>query len=354
MLAPITNILPQAIVQRLRILPRAGQVKVRQGQAVRTTDVIATTNLEPRHVMLDTAAGLGVSRAAARDFIERYEGEVVVEGDVIARKAGLFSRVVRTPVSGKIVLMTDGYVFIEEAQAQFELLAGIPGEVTELVHEMGAVIETVGALIQGTWGNGRIDSGVLNVLSEKPDEYLLPEYVEVDLRGSILMAGRCNSVDVFRRAADQKVQGMILGSIPSELIPAARRLPYPLLLTDGFGDRPMNTAAFRLLSTSNRRDVALNAEPFDGDTAARPEVLIPLPAAPEVGNAPSVGRLEVGQRVRVTREPDRGTMGKIEAVLPGKTMFPNGLRLQAVRIRLENGEFLLVPLANVEIVNVRS
>ena len=127
MLAPITNILPQAIVQRLRILPRAGQVKVRQGQAVRTTDVIATTNLEPRHVMLDTAAGLGVSRAAARDFIERYEGEVVVEGDVIARKAGLFSRVVRTPVSGKIVLMTDGYVFIEEAQAQFELLAGIPG-----------------------------------------------------------------------------------------------------------------------------------------------------------------------------------------------------------------------------------
>ena len=354
MLAPITNILPQAIVQRLRMLPRAGQVKVRQGQTVRATDVIATTNLNPSHIMLDASAGLGVGRATAKDFFERYEGEMLVEGDVIARKSGLFSRVVRSPVAGKIVLMTDGYIFIEETQAQFELFAGIPGEVKELVHEMGAVIETVGALIQGTWGNGKIDTGVLNVLSEKPDEYLLPEYVDVDLRGSILMAGRCNSAEVFRKAAEQNVQGLILGSIPSDLIPAARRLPFPLMLTDGFGDRPMSTAAFRLLSTSNRRDVALNAEPFDTDTAARPEVLIPQPTAPDVGNAPAVGRLEVGQRVRVTRDPYRGIMGKIEAILPGRTLFPNGLRLQAVRIRRENGEFLLVPLANVEIVNVRS
>lgn len=354
MLAPITNILPQAVVQRLRVLPRAGQVKVRQGQTVRATDVVAVTSLEPKHVMLDASSGLGVSRANAREYIERYEGEMVVEGDVIARKTGLFSRVVRSPVAGKIVLMTDGYIFIEVVQEQFQLQAGIPGEVKELVHEMGAVIETVGALIQGSWGNGKIDTGVLNVMSEQPDEMLLPEQIDIDLRGAILMAGRVESADIFRRAADQNVQGMILGSIPSELIPTARRLPYPLLLTDGFGNRPMNSAAFRLLLTSNRRDVALNAEPFDVDTAARPEVLIPLPAAPQVENAPAVGRLEAGQRVRVTRDPHRGVTGKIESIPPGKSMFSNGLRLQAVKIRLESGEFLLVPQANVEIVNVRS
>jgi len=354
MLAPITNILPQTIVQRLRMLPHPGQVQVRQGQQVRATDVIASTTIHPKHLMLDAASGLGVSRSMAGHYIERYEQEKVAEGDVIARKAGLFSRVVRTPVAGRIVLITDGYVFIEEDQPPFELLAGIPGEVTELVHEMGAVIETVGALVQGAWGNGKIDFGVLRVGAEKPDDVLQPEAVDVGQRGSVLLGGRCHSLDVFRRASEQRLRGLILSSMPSELIPAVRKLPLPVLLTEGFGDQPMNPAIFRLLSTSDRRDIAVNAEPFDRDTGARPEVLIPLAPAPDISPAPQAGQLEVGRQVRVTRAPHRGLMGTVDAIPPGRTVFSNGLRLPAVRIRTESGENLLVPLANVEIVNVRS
>ncbi len=354
MLAPITNILPQAVVERLRILPRAGHVRVRQGQNVRATDVIATAEVNPSHIMLDVASALGVSRAKAADHIERYEGESVAGGDVVAQTKGLFSRVVRSPVDGKIVLMTDGYVFIEEKSTPFELLAGIPGEVKELVHEMGAVIETTGALIQGAWGNGRIGSGILNALSKSPGDVLLPEQVEGGPRDAVLMSGRCSDAEVFRRAAAQQIKGLILGSIQSELIPVVRKLPFPVLLTDGFGDLPMSTAAFRLMSTSHKREVAVNAEPFDPDTGSRPEVLIPLPTAPDVGPAPVIGRLEKGQRIRVTRSPRKGTLGIIDSIPPGRMMFPNGLRLQAVRIKLESGEIMLVPLANVEIVNVRS
>ena len=354
MLAPITNILPQVIVERLRVLPRPGTVKVRQGQTVRATDVIATANVTPRHTMLDAAAGLGVARSDVDKYIERDENQAVAAGDVLARKSGMFSRVVRAPVSGKIVLLTDGYIFIEEDQPPFELLAGIPGEVKELVHEMGAVIETVGALIQGAWGNGRIDFGVLNVAAEKPDDVLTAEMFDVSLRGAVMMCGRCSSLDVFRRAAEQRLRGLILGSMPSEFIPAVRKLPLPVLLTEGFGEQPMSPAVFRLLATSDKRDIAINAEPFDAETGSRPEALIPLPAAAGVSSAPVVGRLEAGQRVRVTREPHLGLLGTIDAVLPGRTVFPNGLRQPAVRIRLEEGESLLIPLANVEIVNVRS
>jgi hypothetical protein len=275
MLAPITNILPQVVVERLRVLPRPGQVKVRQGQTVRATDVIATANVTPRHTMLDAAAGLGVSRADVDKYIERDENQAVAAGDVLARKSGMFSRVLRAPVSGKIVLMTDGYIFIEEDQPPFELLAGIPGDVKELVHEMGAVIETVGALIQGSWGR-RIDFGVLNVAAEKPDDLLTPEMVDVSLRGAVMMCGRCNSLDVFRRAAEQRLRGIILGSMPSEFIPTVRKLQLPVLLTDGFGDQPMSPAVFRLLATSDKRDIAINAEPFNAETGARPEVDPPL------------------------------------------------------------------------------
>jgi len=350
MITPITHILPYTVVQRRRLLPREGRVGVRQGQTVRATDVIATTVLKPSHTMLDVAAGLGVRRSAAPQFIERYEGDKLETGDVIARKTGLFNRVVRSPISGRIVLMTDGYVMIEEKQAPYELMAGIPGEVTELVHELGAVIETTGALIQGAWGNGVIDFGVLNVMSENPGDELKPGQIDVGLRGAVLMAGTCLSPEVFQRAADQRLRGLILGSMPSEFIPTARRLPFPLILTEGFGRLPMNAAAFRLLSTSQKRDIAINAEAFDPETGSRPEILIPLPPS-DAEAVSDVGRLDTGQRVQVMRAPHKGAWGVVEALLPGRTLFPNGLRLPSAQVRLEGGESIRVPTANLEIIN---
>ena len=351
MMVPITHILPYTVVRRQRLLPREGRVRVRQGQTVRATDVIATSVVDPAHTMLDIAAGLGVSRSAAVNHIERYENDKVEEGDIIARKTGLFNRVVRSPVNGRIVLMTDGYVLIEETRSPFELQAGLPGEVTELVHEFGAVIETTGALVQGAWGNGRIDFGVLNVMAAGEADELNPEQIDVGQRGAVLMAGRCTSMETLQRAAEQRLRGLILGSMPSEFIPAARKLPFPLVLTDGFGRQAMNPAAFKLLSTSDRRDIALNAEPFDQEKGSRPEVVIPLPASVGVDVPPEVGRLDVGREVRLLRDPHRGAWGVVERFPPGRLMFSNQLRLHAAVVRLENGKTLPVPVANLEWIN---
>jgi hypothetical protein len=351
MVSPITHILPYTVVRRQRLLPREGRVRVRQGQTVRSTDVIATTVLEPGHTMLDVSAGLGVSRSTASKHIERYEEDKVEEGDIIARKTGIFNRILRSPVNGRIVLMTDGYVLIEEERPPYELQAGFPGEVAELVHDMGAVIETTGALVQCAWGNGLIDFGVLNVIAQSEDDKLLPEQIEVGLRGAVLLAGRCMSLETLERAAEQQLRGLILGSMPSELIPAARKLPFPLVLTDGFGSQPMNPAAFTLLSTSGKRDIALNAESFDREKGVRPEIVIPLPAAVGVDAPSEIGRLDVGLQVRILRDPHRGAWGVVESFPPGKLMFGNQLRLPAAVVRLEDGETIPVPVANLEIIN---
>jgi hypothetical protein len=81
-----------------------------------------------------------------------------------------------------------------------------------------------------------------------------------------------------------------------------------------------------------------------------------LLVADDVGNAiwrvvSDVGRLDTGQRVHITRAPHKGARGVLEALLPGRTLFPNGLRLPGAQVRLEGGESIRVPTANLEIIN---
>ncbi len=351
MLAPATHIIPLTVIQRRRLLPAEGRLQVRQGQNVRATDVIATASLKPKHVMLDIAAGLGVGRGEAKKFIERYLEDEVAEGDVIAKKTGLMTRSVRAPVEGRLVLITDGFVMLEAKTPQFELLAGIPGQVAELIHNLGAVIETSGALVQGMWGNGRVDFGLLNVLADGPDAVLTPDQIDVSLRGGVILSGHCSSPEALRNAADQRLRGLVLGSLDAELSPLARKMAFPILLTDGFGHLPMNERAFKLLSTNNKRDIALNAEPLNRMTGSRPEILIPLPGGERLDAPAPVGRLGAGVLVRITRDPYRGRLAVVDALLPGRTTLQNGLRVSAASVTIVGGETAQVPLANLEILN---
>jgi hypothetical protein len=351
MLAPVTHIQPLTLVRRTRLLPKDGRVLVRQGQRVRATDVVATANLKPKHLILNVASGLGVSSNQADKYIERYMDDDLAEGDVIAKKPGLFSRVVRAPVAGKIVLITAGLVMLEEQTEPFELRAGFPGEITELVHNLGVVIEASGALVQCAWGNGRIDYGLLNVISDDASDTLLPEHIDVSMRGAILLAGHCGSAELIRNASEQRIRGMIFGSIDAELIPLVRRAPFPVVVTEGFGRQPMNEKAFRLLATNNKRDISLNAEPFDKETGARPEILIPLPGAEETEPLAGIALLGPGTLVRITRAPYQGLLATVQTILPGRQQLAGTLRLPAASVEFPDGNTARVPLANLEILS---
>jgi hypothetical protein len=124
---------------------------------------------------------------------------------------------------------------------------------------------------------------------------------------------------------------------------------YPIIVVDGFGQRPMNAAAYELLTAYLRHETSLNAGPFDRQAGLRPEILIPLPITQE---SPPPGGMEAfapKQRVRLTRAPYPGTIGTLTNLRPGLTSMPSGLRVSAAEVLLDSGEQVLVPLANLEV-----
>ncbi len=349
MIAPILRISPLTTIRRHRELPIPGEVVVRQGQQVEAHDVIAEAQLAPRHIMLNIARSLNVSPDKADQLVQRAAGEVVAQGDLIAGPVGLMQRVVRAPKSGRIVVAGDGLVLMELDTPPFELRAGIPGTITNLIPDRGAVIETTGALVQGVWGNGRAEFGLLHTQLEKPNSHISSDQLDISLRGTILLAGYCADPGVLQRAVEIPLRGLIFSSMDAALIPQARQLPLPVLVLEGFGFHPLNTISYNVLAKAGGRQVALDAAPLDHYQGIRPEVVIPVNTDMPPGENIAEGiDFAPGQQVRVVRNPHLGATGEISTVFAEPMRFPSGLVAPGAEVILKNDQRLTVPLANLE------
>lgn len=349
MLSPITHFLPITTIRRERLLPVQGKVIVRKGQKVSATDIIAEARLTPEHILLEIARGLGLSPNKADAALQFQAGEDISEGDLVAGPVGMGRRVIRSPRSGKVVVAGGGQVLIEVESPPFELKAGIPGLVTELFTDRGAEIETTGALVQGVWGNGSIDFGLLTVLAANPTDVMKADLIDVSHRGAVVLGGYCDNAGVIDMAAEIPLRGLILSSMDSALVPLALKVNVPIVILEGFGQIPMNATAFKLLSTNERREVAVNAEGKDRFSAVRPEIVIPLPASGQLSLPVEMGMFSSGQQVRIVSGPYKAHTGTLVTLRPGLSVLPSGVRALAADVRLESGETTLFPLANLEV-----
>lgn len=350
MLAPVHHVLGLTTIVRERLLPISGNVVARMQQKVTATEVVAQTRWSREHAFLDVARMLGVSPAAADKLIKCQVDDKLTAGAEIAVGQGLFARTIHAPHDGRVVAVGGGQVLMEVGETKMELRAGIPGTVIQVIPNRGVVIQASGGLVQGVWGNGRVDAGQLVNLMENPDTVLTPDRADVSLRGSIILGGMLKTVEALQAIADLPARGLILSSIQPGLMSKAREMKFPVLVTDGIGSLPMNSAAYKLLSTNAKREITVNAEVYDRYTGARPEIIIPLPTSSDPPMPNETETFAVGQQVKMRRPPAMGMIGSIVAIKPGLTVLPSGLRAQAAEVKLENNETVIVPLINMEVV----
>jgi hypothetical protein len=251
------------------------------GQKVSPKDIVAEATVGHKHVIIDVGQKLGMSPRQVTKLIRVKKGQQISKDDVLAASTGMFGREILSPAQGLVVATGGGKIVLQTGGAIMELAAGIPGMVTQVIGLRGVVIRATGAVVQGVWGNGKLDSGMMYSLMERQEDVLDSGRLDVSLRGSILLGGHVESSKVFQNAADLPVRGLILASMSPTLLGPALQASFPVVLLEGFGRRPLNGAAYKLLTTNVKREVSLNAEFPDRQNNTRPEVFVPLPVAQE-------------------------------------------------------------------------
>jgi hypothetical protein len=349
MLASTVHILPLTTIRRKRVLPAPGRLLVRQGQTVEPHDVIAESAIASQHLLLNIVRSLGVSQKEAQSLIQRTVGERVSKDDLIAGPVGITRKVLRAPVSGRIALIRGGNVLLEVDSPPLQLRSGMSGIVTELIADRGAVIETVGALVQGAWGNGRMDFGLLQNKLQAPDSKLTPDQLDVSLRGTVVLGGFCNDPETLRNAVNIPLKGLVLSSMASSLVPLAAKIPLPIISLRGFGYRALDSASYLVLTTNENREVVVDAVAHDPFSRTRPEVFIPLTSSDTPSQPSETEDYGVGQKVRLVNSSSPKSIGTIERLTDKPVLLPSGVRTRSALISLENEETVMMPLVNLEI-----
>jgi len=341
-------------IRRERLLPAAGQVLVGLGEMVGPSDVVARCQLPGEVRVVDVSRVLGIPRERTAKYMRKSVGDAVQADETLAAPGGPFGQMrksCRSPVSGQIAEIRGSLILIESAATTFELRAHLKGQITNIMPNRGVVVSAAGALIQGMWGNGGEAEGVLKMLVDSAQKPLRARSIDVSCHGTVVVGGRILDEKVLEQAVEAKVRGLIAGSANADLYPILESLPFPVLITDGFGELPMSQQAFSLLQSNMGREAMLSTETATRWGARRPEVLIPLRADEELPREDaSLRALKVGDQVRTLRAPCLGVVGTVADLPALPQLVESGARLPVAVVQVENEGQMLIPLANLELI----
>ncbi len=349
-----TRITPLTTIRRERLLPVGGEVLVGSGEMVGPADVVARCRLPGEVRVVDASRALGIRRDRVPKYARTAIGDTVQAGEVLAAPQGLlgwFKRSCQSPVDGQIIAVRNGMFLIEAAPTTYELRAHIKGQVTNIMPRLGVVISTVGALIQGVWGSGGEAEGILKALTDGPQKPIRARSVDVSCHGTLIVGGRILDEEPLEKAVEAQVRGLVVGSVNADLRSALQSLPFPVLLTEGFGTLPMSERAFGLLQSNLGREAMLSGVMQARRGLKRPELLIPLRSEAELPSEESRPRpLEIGMEVRTLRAPYLGATGTVTDLPARPQIVESGGRFPVAEVELDKQGTVIVPVANLELI----
>jgi hypothetical protein len=284
----------EALIAKARRLPTRGQVYVEEGDTVETETIVANgTVRNPDVHEINIASKLGTDPELMKRYMLKKEGDEVKKDEAFAIRRSFFRRmtkICRSPIDGTIELVstTSGRALIRGLPIPVETRAHIPGKVVKLIPGEGAVIETMGTIVNGLFGVGGEVRGEIVVAVESPQQALTTDEVKEGHDGKILVGGSFVTLEALRKAAELGVRGIIAGGVDQKDlteflgyeigvgITGEEETGLTLIITDGFGISPMDKEVFELLGSLEGKQASIDGSTQIRYMALRPEIIVPL------------------------------------------------------------------------------
>ncbi|MEO0131179.1 MAG: hypothetical protein ABIK76_05775 [candidate division WOR-3 bacterium] len=360
------------LIRKERRLPLPGEILVKIGEEVKGEDIVAKTYLPGNVQTVNVAGLLNIPPEDIREVMIKKEGDDVEKDEVIAYTKsffGLFKSYVRSPVKGKIESVSEitGQVIIREPPQPVQVSAYIDGVVKEIIQNEGVVIETYASLVQGIFGIGGETRGILKVVASNPNEVLTEESINEDCKGKILIGGSLVTKEALKKAREFGVKGIVVGGIEDETIKnflgydigvaitGQENCNLTLVTTEGFGRMKMAERTFSLLSSLEGKIASMNGATQIRAGVIRPEVIVVKKDTFNKDDKDSFKYsqgLEIGTPVRIIREPYFGMIGKVVSLPVELQKIETESYVRVLEVELEDKRRVIIPRANVEIIEV--
>ncbi len=357
------------ILKKERILPLKGKVLVKKGDKVKAEDLVAETFLPGNVVPFNLANKLSITPNLVNQYIKIKAGDQIKKGDVIAESKGffgLFKNSVKSPIDGEVenISTITGQLLMREPRIPVQIKAFIDGVVVDIIKDEGVVIENKSAYIQGIFGIGGERFGEIKLLVSSPDEIVDVKKVDESCKGKVIVCGAIIPYAVVKKAQQAGVSGIITGGIDDHdlkkllgynigvAITGHEEVGLTIVVTEGFGKINMAGKTFELLKRFDGHKASIHGITQIRAGVMRPEIVIPIEFKEEELKEPEVKitTLEIGTTIRVIRQPNFGLIGKVTGLPEKLTKVESESLVRILEAELENGGKVIIPRANVEVI----
>jgi hypothetical protein len=354
----------------IRMLPIKGEVNVKVGDTVEADKIVAATYMPGDVYPLNMANLLAVPPKDVASLMLHSEGEKIEEGEPLAQTAGIFGKfkkIYKSPYSGTVETISDvtGQVILRGPDIPVEVRAYISGKVIDVAPEVGCTVENDAAFIQGIFGIGGETFGNIKIAVDTADQTLTAADLSKDMRGCVVVGGARMTVEAIEAARKFGVAAIVSGGMDDQdlrdflgydlgvAITGSEKKGITVVVTEGFGDISMASRTFALFKAFEGHEASVNGATQIRAGVMRPEIIIPLDAgSTDAEPEHSGGFLELGKPLRIIRDPYFGMIGTVKALPSDPHVLGSGSKARVLEVELNTGEAVIVPRANVELIEV--
>lgn len=285
-----------------RGLPKKGELVAAVGDKVEPFTKLGMTKVS--YGKLPLTKDLKVSKG--RDI-----GSYFYTGDTIGR---LGRKKIIAPFDGTLVTAKDKSFIFQQEDRDYWLLAGVWGEVVDVIEKASALIKTQTLDVHLAICTRDSYSGEL-IVFPNPSELLEMQYLQRYSRdpfGKVIYVGDHISPKIVKKAAELGIGGLICGSVDREALAFAKNKGIFLGSISGFGTIPTPDYIFDILKEVSNRYVFLQGN----------KGLLRIPASKphdpkEVKANSYTGQLRAlkkGLLVQIFEEPYFGWVGQVHSI----------------------------------------